>query len=533
MFSTFYLALVVVLVALIVRGVSFEFNRKIDNPRWRSTWRWSLTIGSLLIPLLLGTALGDLLHGLPIDSSHNYTGTFFGLLVPFGLYTGVTLTVLCLFLGAAYLTLKTEGALHDRVATLSGRLGWLAVVITFGWLTWMHVGLSVGFVPNPIEALALVAVVGRAPGWPSRGSEGWAFTAAAVAIGSVVGSIFFELFPRVMVSTTNAAYNLTVANSASPSYTLKVMTVVAVVFFPVVLAYQGWSLYVFRKRLTTPPPGPTADGPAPGADPRRCRPGPRSAETRRCHHGRRLTVEPDGTVGGHVRPVLCPDRPEPPAVGRPETVCRAGGRPPTRWSRCPAGRYRMGDESEWSYPGDGEGPVHDVELASFRIDRYAVTNRDFAAFVEATGWRTDAERFGWSFVFGGLLPDEFPPTRGVEGAPWWRQVMGADWRHPEGPQSDTAGRSRPPGGPRVVERRPGLLRVVGHPAAHRGRMGGGGPGRPRRPAVPLGRRARARGRPPDERLPGGVPRRATPEPTGTSARPRSTPSSPTATGSTT
>ena len=94
--------------ALIVRGVSFEFHRKIDNPRWRSTWRWSLTIGSLLVPFLLGTALGDLLHGLPIDSAHNYTGTFLGLLVPFGLYTGLTLTVLCLFLGAAYLTLKTE-----------------------------------------------------------------------------------------------------------------------------------------------------------------------------------------------------------------------------------------------------------------------------------------------------------------------------------------------------------------------------------------------------------------------------------------
>jgi cytochrome d ubiquinol oxidase subunit II len=252
MFSTFYLAMVIVLLALIFRGLSFEFNRKIDSPRWRSTWRWSLTVGSLLIPLLLGTALGDLVHGLPIDADHNYTGNFFGLLVPFGLYTGLTLTVLCLFLGAAYLTLKTEGALHDRVSRLSGRLGWLAAVITFGWLTWSHVGLSVGFLPSPLDAFALIAVVAAA--WLAEtGSEGWAFTAAAAAIGSVVGSIFFDLFPRMMVSTTNSAYNLTVANSASPSYTLKVMTVVAVVFFPVVLAYQAWSLYVFRKRLATPP----------------------------------------------------------------------------------------------------------------------------------------------------------------------------------------------------------------------------------------------------------------------------------------
>ncbi len=259
MFSTFYLALLIVLVALIVRGVSFEFRRKIDDPRWQWLWRWSLTVGSLLVPFLLGTALGDLLHGLPIDSAHNYTGSFWGLLVPFGLYTGLTLTVLSLFLGAAYLTLKTEGALHDRVSRLSGRLGWLAAVITFGWLTWIHVGLGVGFVPHPIEAVALVAVVGAA--WLAEShSEGWAFGAAAVAIGTVVASIFFELFPRVMVSSTSSAYNLTVANTASPSYTLKVMTVVAVVTFPVVLLYQGWSLYIFRKRITTRPAGSGAVG---------------------------------------------------------------------------------------------------------------------------------------------------------------------------------------------------------------------------------------------------------------------------------
>ncbi len=110
----------------------------------------------------------------------------------------------------------------------------------------------------------------------------------------------------------------------------------------------------------------------------------------------------------------------------------------------PAGSFQIGDESEWSYPGDGEAPVHEARLAEFRIDRHAVTNGQFGEFVEATGWRTDAERFEWSFVFGGLLPDEFPPTRGVQGAPWWRQVMGADWRHPEGPQSDVSDRALHP-----------------------------------------------------------------------------------------
>jgi cytochrome bd ubiquinol oxidase subunit II len=249
MFSTFYLAMVLILLALIGRGMSFEFGRKIADPRWRSAWRWALTIGSGLVPLLLGTALGDLLHGLPINSDHNYTGSFWGLLVPYGLFTGVTLTVLCLFIGATYLTLKTEGELHDRVARLSSRLGWGAALVVFAWLTWSHLGLHVGFFPSPIDVLALVAVVAAA--WLAEtNSEGWAFTSAAVAIGSVVGSIFGHLFPQVMRSSTDVAYSLTVANSASPAYTLKVMTVVAVIFFPVVLLYQGWSLWVFRGRLS-------------------------------------------------------------------------------------------------------------------------------------------------------------------------------------------------------------------------------------------------------------------------------------------
>jgi cytochrome d ubiquinol oxidase subunit II len=261
MFSALYLVLLIVLVALIGRGVSFEFQRKTDNPRWRATWRWSLTIGSFLIPLLLGTALGDLLHGLPINSDHNYTGSFWGLLVPYGLYTGVTLTVLSLFLGATYLTLKTEGELHERCARLAGPLGWLAAAVSFGWLTWSHVGLGVGFVPNPIDALALIAIIAAAWLAESR-SQGWAFAAAAVAIGSIVGSIFFELFPRVMVSSTNTSDNLTIANSVSPSYTLTVMTVVAAIAVPIVLAYQAWSFWVFRKRLSSPP---SAATPPPGS----------------------------------------------------------------------------------------------------------------------------------------------------------------------------------------------------------------------------------------------------------------------------
>ena len=110
----------------------------------------------------------------------------------------------------------------------------------------------------------------------------------------------------------------------------------------------------------------------------------------------------------------------------------------------PGGVFLMGAEDEWSYPSDGEGPAHEVELSAYRIDACAVSNADFAAFAAASGYATDAERLGWSFVFAGLLPDDFAPTRGAADAPWWRQVMGADWRHPEGPESGIAGREAHP-----------------------------------------------------------------------------------------
>ena len=139
-----------------------------------------------------------------------------------------------------------------------------------------------------------------------------------------------------------------------------------------------------------------------------------------------------------------PNRTDSAVKGEDRPAVLGGGPPPSTLVSVPAGRYSMGDESEWAYAGDGEGPVHPVELAAFRIDRYTVTNAQFDAFVKDTGWRTEAESYGWSFVFGGLLPHDFPPTRAVRAAPWWRQVEGADWHHPEGPHSDIADRSDHP-----------------------------------------------------------------------------------------
>lgn len=123
----------------------------------------------------------------------------------------------------------------------------------------------------------------------------------------------------------------------------------------------------------------------------------------------------------------------------PTRLAPSGEAPPGTLVSVPGGRFRMGSDDVFAYPEDGEGPVHEVHLRPFLIDRYAVSNDRFAAFADATGYVTDAERWGWSFVFSGLLPDDFPPTRSVAAAPWWRQVEGAQWRHPEGPHGNLEG----------------------------------------------------------------------------------------------
>jgi cytochrome d ubiquinol oxidase subunit II len=250
MFSTFYLVLLLVLVALMARGVSFEYHRKVADPRWRTAWQWCLTIGSALVPLLLGTGLGDLLHGLPIDKDGTYTGSFWQLLQPVALYTGVTLTVVCVFLGATFLALKTSGPVRDRSGRLAGKVGWLSAAMVVGFVVWSHITVGSGFVPNPLDALAVLAIGGGA--WAAEaGEEGWAFSSAGLGIACMVGAIFADLAPNVMISSTNAAYNITINNSASGHYTLQVMTIVAIVFTPLVLAYQGWNFYVFKARVSS------------------------------------------------------------------------------------------------------------------------------------------------------------------------------------------------------------------------------------------------------------------------------------------
>jgi cytochrome d ubiquinol oxidase subunit II len=250
MFSALYLALVLLLAALMARGTSFEFRGKRDSPAWRRMWDGLLTGGSLLVPLLIGIALGDLLAGLPIDKSQNYTGTFWNLFQPYGVYTGITLVAICILHGATFITLKTTGEVADRAAGIADRSGPAVALIVIGWTVWTHVTAGKGFWPNPVEIGIVFAVIAAA--WLAHDRHhGWAFTASTVTIALAMITLFTDLYPNVMVSSTNSAYNLTIANTASPSYTLKLMSIVALIFLPVVLVYTAWNYYVFRKRISS------------------------------------------------------------------------------------------------------------------------------------------------------------------------------------------------------------------------------------------------------------------------------------------
>jgi len=252
MFSALYLALLLVLVALFGRGVSFEYRGKGDTSRWRNGWSWALTIGSALIPLLIGVGLGDLLYGLPINQHHDFTGNFFDLLTGYGLMTGVALLTLCLLHGATFLALRTTDEIRDRARAAARRIGPVAIVVNIAWAIWTLVVVGGGTVPEPTQIFGVIAVIFA---WllSSTDHDGWAFASSGFAIAAAIGQIFIALYPNVMISSTNTAYDLTVNNTASGHYALIVMTVVAVIFFPLVLLYQGWSFHVFRARVKAPP----------------------------------------------------------------------------------------------------------------------------------------------------------------------------------------------------------------------------------------------------------------------------------------
>jgi cytochrome d ubiquinol oxidase subunit II len=249
MFSGLYLAMALLLGALIMRGVSFEYRGKSPGKRWRETWSQALSIGSLLVPLLIGIALGDLLAGLPINSSHEYTGTFWDLFQPYAVLTGITLVALCLLHGAAFIAMKTTDEVRRRAWRLARGVSPVTTLLVLAFIAWTHVEANGGAFLNLIELIGCIAVIAALwEAWADH--EGWTFSMTTVTIASCIAALFVDLYPHLMVSSTSPAYSLTAANSASSPYTLKVMTVIAVTMLPIVLAYQAWTYYVFRRRVS-------------------------------------------------------------------------------------------------------------------------------------------------------------------------------------------------------------------------------------------------------------------------------------------
>jgi len=253
MFSGFYLALFLLLVGLILRGVSFEYRSKNPDPKWRNRFDWMIFTGSLLPSVLLGTAFANLLRGVPIDESMTYTGNLFTLLNPYGLLGGLTTTAVFLLHGANFLSLKLDGKLREEARAAAGKIWGVAVVlyILLAIFTYISGYWARGMV-NPGIAPITALVVLLAAGYTIRQKmEGWSFALVALNIVLTQVTFFSLMFPNVMISSLNPAWNLTIYNASSSQYTLTVMSIVALIFVPIVLAYQGWTYYMFRKRIST------------------------------------------------------------------------------------------------------------------------------------------------------------------------------------------------------------------------------------------------------------------------------------------
>lgn len=253
MFSGYYIPLLVVLLALIARGVSFEFRSKVPSSRWTNSWDWAVFFGSLLPPFLLGVLFSSMLKGMPIDQDMNMYAGFTDFINVYSLWGGLTVTLLCLLHGLNFLTLKTEGEIRKRSASLAKKIVFavLGALIVFVGLSWSMTDI---FVVRRVPELILVALIVIAYVlsyvFISQKREGFAFTMSGLGLICTVLVIFTGLFPRVMISSINKAFDLTVYNASSGAYSLKIMTIVALTILPFVLGYTIWSYYIFRKRVT-------------------------------------------------------------------------------------------------------------------------------------------------------------------------------------------------------------------------------------------------------------------------------------------
>ena len=256
LFSGFYLALLLILVALIVRGVAFEFRSKrgtASAPNWRRNWDWAIFVGSLLPALLWGVAFANIVAGVPLEMQNGnseFTGNLFTLLNPYALLGGLVTLGLFTTHGAIFLALKTDGDIRTRANKLAGQIGLVTAVLAVAFGLWTQLAHSNNTVASVVVLVLVVLAWVGALAANRLGREGWAFIASAATMVFVVVFLFVCLYPNVMPSSTNADATLTVQNAANSQYTLTIMTWVAVILTPVVLVYQSWTYWVFRRRLS-------------------------------------------------------------------------------------------------------------------------------------------------------------------------------------------------------------------------------------------------------------------------------------------
>ena len=256
LFSGFYLPLFLVLIGLIIRGVAFEYRSKHDNPIWRNLWDWCIFTGSLIPTILLPIAFANILRGVPIDANMQYVGGFFYLLNPYTLLAALAVTMLFTLHGATFLSIKTTGEVEQKAKELVRWL-WLLVVlliviflVTSFIITGVLERINILVVIIPLIAVASILVAGY---FLYKGQFGRLFIMTCLTIAFFVLTIFVLLYPNVMVSSLNPAWSLNIQNASSYPYTLKIMTIVALIFLPIILIYQGWTYWVFRKRVSSDP----------------------------------------------------------------------------------------------------------------------------------------------------------------------------------------------------------------------------------------------------------------------------------------
>ena len=254
LFSGFYLPLFLILTSLIVRGVAFEYRSKYGKAQWRQRWDIAIVIASFLPALLWGVAFANIVRGVPIEKSADgyleYVGGFFNLLNPYALLGGVVTLTVFLTHGAIFLALKTDGGIRERARSLALKIGLTAAIAAVAFLAWTNAMLA-DFNGLVFGLSILVAVLWLAGLYAIlKVREGWAFIFSAGTIATFVATLFYALYPRVMPSSLGSQFDLTITNASATENTLTVMSWVAVVMTPLVLIYQGWTYWVFRKRVS-------------------------------------------------------------------------------------------------------------------------------------------------------------------------------------------------------------------------------------------------------------------------------------------